>query len=301
MYIVPHEIHKHVVIFAAFFQHPLFYGKRNVFFLNWKGGDRVKYFLTMNNVVDDESSGDPSEIQEGSCPIPRMTSVSNPKKPLVPKYTPINDSFNPDLFQLYFSLVNFHLKPYDLSPGQEFSPALETFCTTFDDENENGEKKGDQAMQNMPEAVASRSHIVRKFLLECQKKFFELSSNPSLNMISILHNELFYASEVLRHHQPNPSLMNFCDMLMADTLDLYNSTIANKINTEYWDHEKTAEDVINDILKKEIELIRNLNRETFLKMSKCAILRALEKAPGPQAGKIKQWATQNEINIDVDK
>ena len=243
------------------------------------------------------------EGTEGSVepfPIPRLDRIKNPKKALMPNYKPKPETFNPDLFQLFFSLVNFHLKPYELNPAQEFSAALETFCTAFDDETESGEKKQD-VDPNSPECVVARNQIVRKFLLECQSQFFDLTSNPSLTKLAVLHNELFYASEVMRHHNPNPEMMNFCDMLMADTLDLYNSVIGKKINDEFWGAGKSAEELTNDLLKKEIVTIRNLNRETFQKMSQCAINRALEKAPSAQAGKIKQWAVQNDIITDNEK
>ena len=248
----------------------------------------------------DEVSDEGTEIPPEPFPIPRLDRITNPKKALMPNYKPSFDTFNPELFQLFFSLANFHLKPYELNPAQEFSPALETFCLAFDDENENGEKKQDYN-PNSPECVVATNHIVRKFLLEAQSKFFELTSNPSLTKLAVLHNELFYTSEVMRHHNPNPNLMNFCDMLMADTVDLYNSVIGQKINEEYWGAGKSVEELTNGLLKQEIVTLRSLSRETLSKLSSCVIQRALEKAPAAQAGKIKQWAVQNEIWNENEK
>ena len=54
-------------------------------------------------------------------PIPRVKCISNPKPAIQPTYTPQNEQFSPDLFQLFFSLVNFHLPAYDLSQNQQFS------------------------------------------------------------------------------------------------------------------------------------------------------------------------------------
>lgn len=251
-------------------------------------------------VVDEDTSEDHSQIYEEPFPIPRLMKIPNPKPALMPKYTALTEKFNYDLFQLYFSLVNYHVKSYDLNPNEEFSPALETFCTAFDNEGDaedgdEGKKKLDPKRLAEPECIIGRNLIVRKFLIECQKRFFELSSQPSLTKIAVLHNELFYASEVLRQHNPDPDMMNFCDMLMADTFDLYNAVIGNIINNQYWNAGKSVEDLINDVLKKEILTIRNLNRETFQRMSSCAIMRALDKAPAGQAGKIKGWAKDNEI------
>lgn len=260
----------------------------------------------MTVVPDEESSEEHSQVYEEPFPIPRLMKISNPKPALVPKYTALVEEFNYDLFQLYFSLVNYHIKSYDLNPNQEFSPALETFCTAFDNEGDNeegqseGKKKLDPKRLAEPECVVGRNHVVRKFLLVCQKRFFELTAQPSLTKIAVLHNELFYASEVLRQHNPDQEMMNFCDMLMADTFDLYNAVIGDIINNQYWNAGKNVEELITDLLKKEILTIRNLNRETFQRMSSCAIQRALDKAPPGQAGKIRGWAKDNEIVFETD-
>ena len=235
-------------------------------------------------------------------PIPRLNKVKNPKKALVPNYKPQAENFNPDLFQLYFSLVNFHLKSYDLNPNQEFSPALETFCTAFDDDMGNStSKKIDPAALKQPESLEVKNHMVRKFLIECQNQFFKLTTEQSLTKIAVLHNELFYASEVMRQHKPEKSLMDFCDMLIAETLDLYNAVISKIINDKYWGQNKTAEDLINELLKKEIVTIRNLNRESFSLLAQCIMNRALEKAPANQAAQIKSWAAKNDISYEESK
>ena len=232
-------------------------------------------------------------------PIPRVYKINSPVKSLEPDYILQNDPFNPNLFQLFFSLVNFHQNPYELKQTQDFSPALETFCTSFDEEGETDEQKEVKKKEiELPGTTVMREHIVRKFLLECQDHFHKLTSDPCLTQLSVLHNELFYASEVLRHHKPDPSMMNFCDMLMAETLDLYNTTISKIINEKYYGAGKGAEELINELLKKEILTIRKLNRETFHLMSQCAIHRALEKAPQGQSAKIKAWAHENDITSD---
>ena len=251
-------------------------------------------------------SGENSESGAGEVaeefPIPRVNKVDNPKKALTPNYKPQAENFNPDLFQLYFSLVNFHLKSYDLNPNQEFSPALETFCTAFDDDMGNStSKKVDPSALKQPESLEVKNHMVRKFLIECQSQFFKLTNEQSLTKIAVLHNELFYASEVMRQHKPDKSLMDFCDMLIAETLDLYNAVISKTINENYWGQNKTAEDLINELLKKEIVTIRNLNRESFSLLAQCIMSRALEKAPANQASQIKSWAAKNDISFDDGK
>jgi len=232
-------------------------------------------------------------------PIPRTCKINNPKEAIKPEYKPKNDVFNPDLFQLFFSLVNFHLSPYELNPSQEFSPALETFCTAFDEDTDNSDHKDSKNIDpDMPESLVMRQHIVKKYLIECQEHFHELTAEPNLTKLAVLHNELFYASEVLRNHKPDPKMMNFVDMLMADTLDLYNSAIGKIISEQYFGAGKSVEELINDLLKKELLFIRELNRESFHSLSQCIIHRTLEKAPANQVSKIKSWATENKISVE---
>lgn len=238
-----------------------------------------------------------SEVQEEPFPIPRLSKITNPKPAILPEYKPIQNPFNGSLFQLYFSLVHFHLNPYDLlNKSEEFSLALETLCTAYDDENENGEPRKDvETYQKLSETIAYKEHITRKFLLECQQVFFEQTVNPTLTKLCYLHNELYITSDVIRTACHNQSLVQFCDMLLADTFDLFNSTISKTINEEFWGKEKTADDLINDLLKKQIETIRKASGFTVNVLSRSCILRSLENAPKEQVGKIKAWANDNGI------
>ena len=225
------------------------------------------------------------ETEEAAFPIPRVNAISNPKPAIAPKYEPALEQFSPELFQLFFSIVNFHLPTYDLSQSQQFSPALETVGTSFD--------------QEQPASPVMQEHIIRKFLIECQHQFLALTAKPVLSKLAMLHNELFLASEFLRlHNNANKglkNLLNFCDMLMAETYDLFNSEISRIVNKQFWEAEKTAEEVINELLKKEIEKIRMLNNESFERLSQCAIRRAMENAPAAAGPRIMAWAKDNEI------
>jgi hypothetical protein len=101
-------------------------------------------------------------------------------------------------------------------------------------------------------------HIVRKFLLHCHGQFLELTSSPVLAKISQLHNELQLASEVLTQHKVPPVIISYCDMIVAETYDLYNSEFAKTVNRDYWDAGQGVEVVIDQLLTKEIEKIRLL-------------------------------------------
>ena len=251
-----------------------------------------------------ENSGNEEIEKPEDFPIPRLMRIDHPKKALVPNYNPPTqkETFNADLFQLYFSLVNFHLKNYDLNTNQEFSPALEMFCTAFDDDlGSTQSKKMDPALLKTPENLEIINQMVRKFLIECQNKFFQLTNEQSLTKIAVLHNELYFASEVMRQNKTNRNLMDFCDVLMANTYDLYNAVISQMINEKYWAQNKSAEDLINDLLKKEMVTIRTLNNQSLAQLSQCIIRRALDKAPTTQAAQIRTWATKNEISFEDSK
>jgi hypothetical protein len=211
-----------------------------------------------------------------------MAAIPNPKPVIQPLYESPTFQFNQDQFQLFFSLVNFHLPAYDLGQTQQYSPALETVGIAFE---------GAQQPQNV-----MQDHIIRKFLIDCHSQLLKLTSDPVVFKLAMLHNELFLASEFLRLHQS--PLVNYCDMLMAETYDLYNSTFSKTVNKQFWEAGRPVEDVINELLKKEIEQFRMLNNETFVLLSQCTIRRALDKA-GTQAGqKIMLWAKENEIPIE---
>lgn len=231
--------------------------------------------------VDEEQAQDYS-----SFPIPRMRSISNAKKAIAPTYSPSSKEFSPELFQLFFSLVNFHLPAYDLGQKLQFTPALETVGTAFEQE-----KSPSPRMQE---------HIVRKFLIECQHQLIQLTSKPVLSKIAMLHNELFLAAEFMRLHKKEKQkpLLNFCDMLMAEVYDVFNSEFARVVNQQYWQAGKTAEEVINELLKKEIEKLRVFNNKSFEHLSQCAIRRALENSPAGAQQKILNWAKDNEITLE---
>ncbi|KAK8890557.1 hypothetical protein M9Y10_035334 [Tritrichomonas musculus] len=230
-----------------------------------------------NDDADEFSAGE----DLSDFPIPRVSHISNPKPAIQPIYEPINDQFNPNLFQLFFSLVNYHIPAYDLSQIQQYTPALDTVGNAFESEYEN--------------SPVLQEHIIRKFLVECHFQMLKLTSNPSLTKMEMLHNELFLASEFLRLHKASSTLIDYCEMLLAETYDMFNSQFAKTVNEQYWNKGKSAEELINELLKKEIENIRILNSNSFLALSQCSIRRSIEKAGAQNASKITDWAKNNQI------
>lgn len=235
--------------------------------------------------LDDFSYEDSSNESQEPFPIPRLSQITNPRPAIIPSYKPDIEQFNPDLFQLFYSLVNFNLPSYDLdnnsnNNNQQFSAALENVGTAFEEQ------------QSSP---VLKEHIVRSFLIECQSQLMLLSSKPVLSKFEKLHHELFLTSEILHLHKVSDKLIDFCEMLMADTYDLFNSYFASIVKNQYWDQGKTATDLINELLKKEIGAIRLLNNQSFSVLSKCAITRSIENAGEANSNEIITWANQNEI------
>jgi len=222
-------------------------------------------------------------MSRSDFPIPRLRAIPNPKPAIQPTYDPQPTPFAPDLFQLFFSLVNYHLPAYDLGQNTQYSPAVEVVSTAVDGET--------TAVPIMHE------HIFRKFLLEVHQQFLALTSKPVLSKIAKLHSELFLTSEVMPSTTP-PALVQYCQMLMAEAYDLFNSVVTKTVSEDFWGKKKTVEEVINEFLKKEIEKIRIVNNHSFESLALCAIRRAVENAPGDGRQKIMTWAKDNSIPYD---
>lgn len=230
--------------------------------------------------TNDQDDGSSTE-DYSNFPIPRVSKISNPQPAIQPVFDKPHDVFNPTLFQLFFSLVNFHLPAYDLSQIDQYSPALDTLGNAFE-----------QEFQGAP---VLQEHLIRTFLVECNSQMLKLSSSPSLQKLEMLHNELFLTSEFLRLHKTETSSIEYCEMLMAETYDMFNSFFAKTVNEQFWNNGKTVDQLISELLSPEIEHIRMLNNNSFMALSKCVIRRSLDNAGSQNGEKIIEWAKKNEI------
>jgi hypothetical protein len=203
---------------------------------------------------------------------------------MVPSYQPEAFQFNYEMFQLFFSLVMFHLPAYDLGQPVPISPALDTVGKALDHDH--------------PSPIILE-HIIRKFLIHCHEQFLQLTSMGVLSKISHLHNELYLASEVLSH-KARPGLINYCDMLLAETYDLFNSEFAKRVNNDYWAQNKPVEAVIDELLTKEAEKIRVLCDKTIECLLQCIVKRSLDRAPQPAVQRIIQWAREQGVQLDKE-
>lgn len=235
------------------------------------------------------------EVPEEPFPIPRLPKFEHSQNAIQPEYVPSSSPFDSKQIQLYYSLVNFQLSPYDPTPSPEVSLAVETITSSYDDTNNSSR---DPNYNNYPDTKITREIMFRSLFLAAQNLLFEMSSTPSLTKLSYLHNDLFYATDVLRAYPHNDAVLSFGDMLLADTYDMYNSVISKIINDEYWTPGKTADELIDNLLTKELENVRKLSINTESILSRCIILRALELAPKESQATIKSFASRNKINFE---
>jgi hypothetical protein len=213
-------------------------------------------------------------------PIPRVRTIGNARPPLQPQYDSEIPPFNLDLFQQFYSLVAVDLPAYDLGSRAQLSPALATVSKALE-----------------PEAPPSvmLDQLVRKFLLNCQSQFLQLSANPAITKIAQLHHELYTLSELIREKNIKPELTQYADMLTGEVYDLYDSEFAKRVNADYWGAGKSGEAVIAELLTKEIERVRLLNQHTGSILAVCAVQRSLDKADVNGGQAILNWAKQNGI------
>jgi hypothetical protein len=243
------------------------------------------------------SSGDVdpgSQSEDASFPIPRLKAIPNPRPPILPDYQPDTTEFNFDMFQLFYSLVIFHLPAYDLDHIEPMSSSPDAAPLS------NASQTVAQALDSEKPSPMILEHIVRKFLVHCHSQFLDLTAEPVLSRIAQFHNELVFTSMVLHQHPTKQALVNYADMLLAETYDLFNATFEEKVNEEYWGAEKSVDDVIGELLTKEVERLRLLAAESSEVLSRCIVRRALDRAPAAAVPKITAWAKDNGIAVAVD-
>jgi hypothetical protein len=140
--------------------------------------------------------------------------------------------------------------------------------------------------------------MLRQFLQTCQTLLLSLISRPGLAKSALLHHELVIAAGLIQSRSLSTDRVNFCDMLLAEVLDLYQSTFANAIASKYWSQTKVVDEVINQLLKKELQLFRRLDAYSFTTLATVMMRRAVESAPPNAVPVLTKWAQENEINLE---
>ncbi|KAK8863681.1 hypothetical protein M9Y10_011370 [Tritrichomonas musculus] len=224
-----------------------------------------------------------SNIKNNGTPIPRDWQISNPVPIYKPNYDRGKETFNFELFKLYNQFVNEQLPLFELNVNvipsttcQFLQNALDIDCDT-------------PFLYQM---------LIRAFLLACQREMLHILSHPSLTKSTLLHNELYLCAELIKKRSLSPEMVNFCDMLIADVLDLYHSTFSDIIDNRFWAKTKSGEDVIEQFLKKEVERLRLLSPYTFNMVGSVIIRKAVESAPPNSVEILKKWGTENNLPYD---
>jgi len=137
--------------------------------------------------------------------------------------------------------------------------------------------------------------LLRQFLLSCQKVLIHLFGHPSLTKASLMHSVLVSAAGLIVKRSLSVEMVNFCDMMLAEVLDMYQSNYSDLLDSKFWSKTRTGEDLINRFHKKETGRLRLLNDYTFRMFAPSLIRKAVESAPASSIGILSKWAADNNI------
>ena len=228
--------------------------------------------------------GDNSETADVANEIPRLDRILNPQEPLQPTENPPEEFFNHDSFSIYSEFLKNILPKFDLNEPEKAQEVIEGIKGILDND------------QLSP---LSCDMIIHMFLLTCTYRLAELMSSPSLTRLSILHNALYYTSEIIHNcSKLNPMLMEQCNMMMSDTADLYHSHFSDIIEHKFWGKTKSVNDLIQSMLKKEFERLRMLSEYTYKKLTMLAMRKSIDSAPSSIVHELIKWAHLNQIEYE---
>lgn len=214
-------------------------------------------------------------------PIPRNNEIDNLCKPFIPelKYNP--KLLDQDKFKALSHISHANTTPPDENIALEHTELYQELLNSFN-------QGADPDLQE---------HIIRKYLLLAQSRFFELTNTKSLIQIGILHGDLLDLCEKLDNDENYASLSDFCCMLLGETFDLFSSTISQIAKREYWSQALPATDLIKKVLQRELMNLRTTPVNNMMILSSCLVRRSIESAPEADKNKIIEWANKEHISI----
>lgn len=221
--------------------------------------------------------------EEGFRQIPRDFKISNPLPAISPQTCPDLEIFPTESCVHYNNFVKNIIPNFELEIETSEPEAISSMRELFVQE--------DQSHLYMELEM----HL---FLVTCHEKQVSLMSNPSLTKFSLLHHDLYLATELINDGKIKIEMDDFCNMMMADTVDLYHNHFSDILEQKFWAKTKTIDDVIKHFLTKEFERLRSLNPFTFQQLTTVAMQKTLDSAPNSGIGKLKAWAVENSINLD---
>lgn len=218
--------------------------------------------------------------------IPREFKIANPLPPYTPTELPPLDEFPKDVFIDYNTFISQILPNFELDPNVHESSAFQAVKSAF-------EKK---------ESNSGLIHelFIRQYLLACHKILIKTmnQSHPSLTKLSLLHHELYQTSLVIKENNVKQELSDYCDMMMAETVDAYHNSFSDTIETHFWAKTKTVEDLIHSFLHKEFEKIRSLNPYTYKQLTCVALHKAIDSAPNSSVNTLLQWIKDQNLSLN---
>ena len=216
--------------------------------------------------------------------IAREWKISNPLPPIEPVINYRKKPFAYDFFAKYYRpFVNEILPAFEVDPNEVPSAAMQFLQEAFNQECSS------PFLYEM---------MLRHYLLAVQKVTLALFLHPSLTKCAIVHSDLAYAAQLIRKRGLSTEIVNFCDMQLAEVLDLYQGSYVELLENKFWSKTKTGSDLINQFLTKEIEKLRLLHAYTFHQLASALMRKSIEAAPGNSVSVLMKWRTDNNIPLE---
>lgn len=197
-----------------------------------------------------------------------------------PNYEHNPENLNLELFQIYSNLVNLSNLDFEFTSEQIQSPFYILLI---------------KSLEEYSQQDILIEFILRKYLIIIHNIIINISSTFKISSISLIYNELTNVFKEFQKININEKNFEYLNLLIGETLDLFNSK-TNKIADEnYWKLNKSSTEIIQEFLLKEIEILRLLSIETFQLLSNSLIKRSIETAPSYEESAILLWAKKENI------
>lgn len=215
--------------------------------------------------------------------IAREWKISKPLPAYRPPIRMEKKDFSCDFFNQQYAPFVKLLETYELNPSMIPSEPMIFMQKAFDIEcNDN----------------FLYESMMRDFLISCQKILMGLLIQQSVTKSALLHNELVCAAQLIQKRSLSSSMVNFCDMLLAECVDAYMNKIVELIDQKFWTQNRTSFDLNSSFIKKETERLRLMSSYTFDILASSMLRRALETAPNNTVKVLHQWAGENGVKIE---
>ena len=230
------------------------------------------------------SSDDGGSIDscQSDNPIPRDFLISNPSTVFVPEYRFVPTESDMDSFRIYQDFVCNELPKFAVDLNNLISSAQIYLKKVF------------EACDGF---TIYHQLMMKQYLLSCQSLVHALHISPSMSKLSVLHHELYNAAQIIQKYDMDYHIRCACDMMLAETSDLYFSYFSDLLETRFWSKSKSTEDLTNSFLTREVERLRLLNDYTFNTLSSSIVRRTVDSAPSFAMNEVKKWIAKHNFVI----